>query len=339
MDKLNEANRPKTVVFHHHLGIGDLIWHLPYFEKIAKESRDGKISVVARPSTKADEILRDEPYVEEVILYDRKPRKTENRRGEHGGISGALRFASLLKRKEFDRAIIFSDRLRYGVIAMLANIKERAGYGFSPLSRLLFNRRGYIRPYKGEGNSVNHEIIAFAIAQGFADHPIPPKMHIPERFIDEEKVVTSSLSHPIFALIVGASAGKKDWGIENYLELATALAKRGASVIFLGGPAEAGMLEKSKKRIDDSLKSSILFISNSSVMHSAALLKNCDYAVGNDTSMLNVAAAVDTPALGLFGATPPLDHDPILHAIKADGMTSISPRQVLSEIEKLGWLR
>jgi heptosyltransferase-2 len=74
-----------------------------------------------------------------------------------------------------------------------------------------------------------------------------------------------------------------------------------------------------------------------SVLESAALLGQCAFLVGNDTGMLNVAAAVGVPSLGLFGATTPLSHDPSMKAVQGDGMDGISVARVLEELDRLGW--
>jgi heptosyltransferase-2 len=50
----------RTVVVHHRSGIGDLIWHIPYLRAIAATSAGGRVSVIARPSCRAPEVLAAE---------------------------------------------------------------------------------------------------------------------------------------------------------------------------------------------------------------------------------------------------------------------------------------
>ena len=61
--------------------------------------------------------------------------------------------------------------------------------------------------------------------------------------------------------------------------------------------------------------------------------------VGNDTAALNIAAAVGTRSYGLFGATTPLRHSPLIIPIlppggldRTDGMAGILPAAVLQAI-------
>ncbi|MBC7662344.1 MAG: hypothetical protein H7276_00885, partial [Caulobacter sp.] len=42
--------RPRTAVLIQHAGMGDLVWHVPYFRRIAETSSDGQVTVIAPPS-------------------------------------------------------------------------------------------------------------------------------------------------------------------------------------------------------------------------------------------------------------------------------------------------
>jgi heptosyltransferase-2 len=72
----------------------------------------------------------------------------------------------------------------------------------------------------------------------------------------------------------------------------------------------------------------------------AALLSLCRLYVGNDTGVLNLAAAVGTQAIGLFGGSPPLTYSPNIHVVlptsATAGMAGITAEQVAAEVAKLG---
>ena len=48
----------KTAVISIYPGIGDIIWHLPFFKAIAKKSEKKKIYLFTRKTTLAKEILK-----------------------------------------------------------------------------------------------------------------------------------------------------------------------------------------------------------------------------------------------------------------------------------------
>jgi heptosyltransferase II len=72
----------------------------------------------------------------------------------------------------------------------------------------------------------------------------------------------------------------------------------------------------------------------------AALLSEAAFYVGNDTGVMNMAAAVGTRAYALFGATPPLHHSaqivPVLSPSGGplDGVARLSLDAVLAVIER-----
>ena len=49
----------------------------------------------------------------------------------------------------------------------------------------------------------------------------------------------------------------------------------------------------------------------------AALVSACDLFIGNDSGPMNVAAAVGTNSIGLFGVTPALTHSNYIHPLSS----------------------
>lgn len=321
---------PKTLVVHHRSGIGDLVWHIPYIRAIAGSSAGGKVTVLARPSCMAGDVLAGETCVADVIEYDRRPRG-KARKGRHEGFFGQLRFCLELRRRKFDRIFIFSSRPRYALLALLAGIPVRAGFGFGAAQRLFLNRPPYIRRFNGVGSWVYPEATEFAVAQGLVSGPIVPKMALPPGLLEQAASQVADLPRPRFAFAIGASNPEKNWGGEKFVQLAKILVDSGCGVLVLGGPAEREAAEQlfSSARLP---AGAVRVMCQSSVLKSAAALKATDFCIGNDTGILNVAVACDVPALGLFGNTRPLTHDPLLYAIHGPGMADISVAAVVNRL-------
>ena len=324
----------RVLVIHHRSGIGDLIWHLPYLRAIAAHTAGGRVTVMARPSCRATDILAGEPAVEEVIEYDYRPRAAEGRQGRHTGPGGLLSICGEVRRRRFSHVFIFSSRVRYGLIALLAGIPHRAGFGFGAVERLLLNDRRFIARHAGAGSWVYPEATAFAVAHGFVQGPVVPRMHVPAAIRDNAAAELAGLPSPCVALAIGTSEPRKDWGAENFARLAAALVRTGYGVVLLGGPGEretAGRIVA----LAGVHGTSIRPICQSSVLKSAGVLACCRLCAGNDTGILNVAAACEVPALGLFGATRPLSHDPLLTGIEAPGMAAIAVEQVVERVNAM----
>jgi heptosyltransferase II len=327
----------KTLVVHHRSGIGDLVWHVPYIRAIAATSIGGKVTVLARPSCMATDLLAGEQCVEDVIEYDRRPRG-KNRRGQHDTLIGQFRLCRELRRRKFGRIVIFSGRTRYGILAFLSGIPMRLGFGFSVAQKLFLNCPPYIKPHSGKGSWVYPEATDFAIAHGFVKEAIVPKLSVPYAMQSEASLQLTSMRRPRVALAIGASNLEKNWGIENFVHLAEKLLEHGCSILVLGGPGERKLAEKAFSSVVQAYGDQVYVMCQPSVLKSAAALSTCNVCVGNDTGILNVAVAVNLPALGLFGYTLPLKHDPLLHGISGAKMADISVESVKTQLVELNLL-
>ena len=332
---LTQDTRPRTVVLLQFSGIGDLVWHIVYFKAIAAQSQGGQVTVVAQPSTLVKPFLTHEPWVEEIIEHDHRPRRTEKRRGRHAGMIGMWRMASELKQGRFDRIILFSGRISRGLIAALSGIPDRRGYGYRPLQRLFLNRGPFIGAHRGNSVAAYPEASAFAVAHGFAPQWLRPTLEVPAQAKLSIEPQLAHLPRPLCALAIGTSETHKQWGVKNFTLLAEQLIARGAGVILLGGPAERELARDIQSMISATAQSALLMLTDAPVYGSAAALQMADVCVGNDTGMVNVAAAVGTSTFVLMGPRPALTHDSNMRMITGSSLGSITPEEVLTQIAPL----
>jgi heptosyltransferase-2 len=109
------------------------------------------------------------------------------------------------------------------------------------------------------------------------------------------------------ALCPGAVGPSKRWTAAGYGEVARALTSRGMAVWVVGGPDEArlaaeiasagGPLARDLTRPD--LRNAILALAAARA------------ALSNESGLLHVAAAIGTPAIGIFGPTSPWHWAPL----------------------------
>lgn len=327
--------RPRTVAVHHRSGIGDLAWHVPYLRALAAQSAGGRLTLVAKPSCRAHEVLAGEDCIEAILEFDRQARDAQGRRQpwrRQWALLGALRAG------RFDRIHIFSGRVRYAALAWLAGIPARHGFGFGLAERLLLNRPPYIRPYRGPGNWVLPELGAYAVAQGLVEAPCVPRLSPHPAALQEAEVRVAGLPGRRHAFGIGASNPVRHWGDAAYGALAQRLIEAGDSVVLVGGPAEAGRAAAIVDAVPPAQRAALLVSCASSVQTSIGLLAACDDCIGNDSGVLNLAAALGKPSLGLFGVSPPLTHDPLLQAVEGQGMEGIPVEAVWHRLEGLGLL-
>lgn len=309
--------RPYTAVLHQYVGMGDLVWHLPYFRAVAATSRDGQVSVIASPTTFARELLVGESCVREVIAFDRRPRRSEKRQGGHAGIPGLFKIARELRVMRFDRIVIFSGHANRGFLAWLAGIPTRIGFGTNWMQRRLLSGGPYIRLYRGASVPVYKDATALAIAHGFCTAPVAPRLTLPEADVEAQRALLATLPRPMYTFAIGSSEIYKQWGAMKFAGLATALARRGCSVVLLGGPGEADMARDILAGIAPPLRRNVVIATSNTIVQSAATLQLADANIGNDTGISNLAAALGRRSYVVLGNRPLLDHDPLMRMLLA----------------------
>ncbi|MBW8845391.1 MAG: glycosyltransferase family 9 protein [Burkholderiales bacterium] len=330
----NADTRPLTAVQLQLNGMGDLVWHAQYFRCVAEQSRDGQVSVIAAPTTMARELIGHEPWVREVIDFDRRPRKSEGRRGRHSGLDGLLRFGAELAPRRFDRMVLFSDHPgRAIIVCWRAGIRTVLGFGETWLQRLLLTRSAWIKRYRGPAVAGYQDATHFSIAQGFCSAPIVPRISVRPDALARMRERLATLPQPLHALAIGASEPYKQWGEDNFVELANRLTARGHGVLLLGGPAEAEFAQAITARIEPALREHVAAMTDGTVAESVAALSLVRSCIGNDTGAVNIAAAVGTHAFIVLGPRPLLEHDPDhVHMLIAPQLSDISAADVEARV-------
>ena len=108
----------------------------------------------------------------------------------------------------------------------------------------------------------------------------------------------------------------------------------------MGAPSEQSIIDAV---LADSSAPSGLVSAVRPLDQAVAMLAAARLYVGNDTSLLNIAAACGRPAAGLFAQTRPLDYTPLIAAIPvpdgrfgmADGIATIQPDHAYTVVDDL----
>ena len=325
--------RPLTAVLLQQNGMGDLVWHAEYFRRIAATSRDGQVTLIAAPTVMARELVGHEPWLREVVDFDRRPRRSERRKGRHSGIGGLLRFAAELAPRRIERLVLFSDHpARALLVAWRAGIRTRLGYGTTWLQRRMLTRSPWIALYEGPAVASYKDASAFAIAQGWCEAPVVPRLNVRPDALARMQARLEPLPRPLHALAIGASEPFKQWGEDRFVELASQLAARGHGVLLLAGPAEAALAQAILAGIDTPLRANVATLTDGTVADSVAALSLAQSCIGNDTGAVQIAAAVGTPTFVVLGPRPPLEHDPqTMRLVQAASLRDIGASDVAAQ--------
>jgi len=110
---------------------------------------------------------------------------------------------------------------------------------------------------------------------------------------------------PVVAFGPGAVGPSKRW--PYYADLARRLAAEGHQVWVLGGPGERELAAEIVRGAEADIRD----LTGPDLRTAILALAAADTAVSNDSGLLHVAAALGTPAIGIFGPTSPWHWAPL----------------------------
>jgi heptosyltransferase-2 len=313
-------------------GIGDMIWHLPHIRAIAAWARE-PVTLIAKPRSLADQILAGDGAVREIQWIDLNP---GGRRGRHDGVGGFVRLVRDLRAQRFDRVIMLHHSHTIAAAAMLAGIPDRRGYGWG--RQRWFLTHG---PYLPKSIAKLHQHTRATRYLEAAGIPLPsaePSLPVPPAALAEARARLAGVPHPFIAIGIGASEVSRQFGAAKLAALARALLAAGwPAVLLLGGPDEQGLADTIRTEMKEDAARAFPAIGWPLLVGGAAMTEAAFY-VGNNTGVMNLAAAVGVRTYALFGTCPPFFHTSQILPILSppgpdDGMVRLTVEAVLEAIE------
>jgi len=257
----------------------------------------------------------------------------ERNPGRHDGVLGILRLAGELETHRFTEAFVLHGSGRYALACRLAGIPRRFGYGRGWHGWLLDGGATLARDeHHGHPIAMADRLLE---RLGLERPGLEPPLAISTAAREAVARRFGTLPRPWAALGIGCSEPDRRWSEARFAALAVGLNPVFPTIFLLGGKAERAVATAI------ATDRGCLAVLGEPIDEVAALLSDCGLFVGNDTGVYNLAAAVHTPAIGLFnGRYPPLAYSPFLSAITpavpGSGMAGIGVGQVLAYVHSLG---
>ncbi|MCY1645615.1 glycosyltransferase family 9 protein [Caulobacter sp. SL161] len=272
-------------------GIGDLMWHLPTIRAIAATLPEGKVVLVARPSSRASEVLKVEPSVARVLYAPHYKDRLK-------GVRETLDFHRIC-RAERPRAVWILEKIdRPAIAAALAGVPERRGFGLGH-SQERFLTTGPFLPKAIRPAHRIEKLEAFEKAHGLVVTSREPSLTLDLDALEAVQKRYADRPGPWLCLGIGASEPARTWPADRFAETARRVSDLFGTVFWVGGPHEA---ERAKAATGD--LTTAVVACDLPLDQSAALISLSAGFLGNDSGALNVAAAVGTPCVGLMGTAP-----------------------------------
>ncbi|MGN0941106.1 MAG: glycosyltransferase family 9 protein [Selenomonadaceae bacterium] len=276
--------------------IGDVIHALPVSYAIKETYPDARVTWVVEPP--ARDILVDNPYIDEILLFEKKKFKES--------LSGFLEnfspFRKKLKAGHFDIALDLQGLGKSAAIAFFSGAKRR--YGTANMREL----SNYIsQPVSGEhaNGHIVERYLDVARAIGCKVNEVRFPVAISER---DEKIAKTTLKaagvpegKQYAVLAVGANWPNKRWSTTNYAALSGWLYNQHIIPVFVGGGA-----------LDENLVADIIskseippvsVVGKTSLKQLASIIKGAAFTIGGDTGPVHLAAGLKIPTIMLMGPT------------------------------------
>ena len=313
-------------------GIGDMVWHLPHIRAIAAYA-GGPVTVIAKPRSLADQLLIDDPAVADIFWVDLNPK---GRRGAHDGVRGFLRLVRKLRAHRFGTVIMLHHSDTIAAAARLAGIADRRGYGFG-VQRLFLNHGPFL-PREVAGLHQHTRATRYLRAAGIPLASEEPSLSVPAQARRDVLARLGDAAIPFVAVGIASSEAIKQWGPMRFAGLVGALLDHGwRRIVLVGGQEE----NRAAAHILDALGERSQHVRLALGWHLRdvqGLLAEAAFYAGNDTGVMNMAAAIGLRTYALFGTTPPFHHASQIVAICSpntgvrDGMDRLTLDAVLAAI-------
>ncbi len=272
--------------------MGDILHALPVAYDLRQAMPDAVIHWVAEESF-AD-IARLSPCVDEVkTCAFRRWRKALFARSTREEVA---RLKADLRNEHYDVVLDIQGLARSGLLASWARGKETVGYtAAAAKERLaaLFYTKGLNLP--ASIPAVLRYRMAAAATLGYTIDT-----SVARYGLRSSATPSVDVKGPFAALCVNTSRDTKLWSETNWTQLGLKLLETGRrSVFFWGNATEKARVERIAATIPEAIVAP-----RDTLLKTAALISMADVAIGVDTGLTHMAAALGRPSVGIFVSTP-----------------------------------
>ncbi len=270
----------RRIATFHLNGLGDLLFTLPALFALRESFPGASICSVVRPGIAS--LLQDSPLVDEVVL---RP---------SGGLSGQAALMAKLHARHIDLAITFSQSRNMILLTWATGAPVRLGFGNAKMEALLTHRVPKLEgPYTIESNLD----LVRAVGCQTRQHDYCGLVHIAPSYQQQADALLAEhgVTGPFIVAACAASQkrGIKEWSHEHWAAALDELAARWPVVLVGTHPTPEVTSLMRQSVIDLGGRTELLVL--------ATLCGKARVFIGIDSGVLHLAAAMETPVIGIYG--------------------------------------
>lgn len=273
--------------------IGDTVLAQPLLRLLHERHADLEVHVLAPQWTLP--LLRRMPEVARAIAspFAHGDFKLRERRA----------LGKTLRAERYAQAIVLPNTWKSALVPLFARVPRRIGYR----GEMRWGTLNDVRILDAQGlPQMAQRYAALALERG---EMLPAALPLPRLRVDADERIAALAALGLapeadaVALCPGAEYGPaKRWPAAYFAELARALAQRGKAVWLLGSAKESAIGEDVVRLSEGAC---INLCGRTTLDQAVLLLASARLAVTNDSGLMHVAAAVETPLVAIYGSSTP----------------------------------
>ncbi|MFB6345755.1 MAG: lipopolysaccharide heptosyltransferase II [bacterium] len=264
--------------------LGDTVMSLPLIERMNESEAVGDIDVAVRSS------IADLYHAHEAIgtvreLPDEK----------------SFTLPESISGERYSSIVVIPKSFRTGYQAFQSGIPRRIGFATQGRSLFLTDRV----PLRNRDRSEHHARLYMRLLEDLLEIPdrIPsPDLSAPDSVLES---IDRKTPESFFTIHPGSAYGPaKRWPADQFSDLLSRLLQeRDESIVALGVEEERSLAETILDEVDSDR---IINCVGETTLHEAmAYLQTSNGTVANDSGIMHLSAALDTPTIGIFGSSDP----------------------------------
>ncbi|AIE84252.1 glycosyltransferase family 9 protein [Fimbriimonas ginsengisoli] len=294
--------------------LGDTVCSLPAAAALKKTfpechitwTVDPRFAGIVECCTAVDEVLRVKPSLRSIPVYDHA----------------------------FDAALDLQGLLKSALCIARAKADRKVGYHWQREGAALFSEK--ILPDPSSFHVVDQYVdVARALGAEChrADFALKPKEE--DILSVRRKLKERGVVGRIMVVNAGAGWATKRWPAEHFARVIDAVQAEGVQAVLVGGKAKADRAAAAEVVARCATAPADL-LGETNVSELVALIRLASVHLGGDTGSTHIAAALDTPAVGLYSITRPRRSCPYGQIDRChydpSGLANIQPNAVLETI-------
>ena len=281
---------PKKILIVLHGSVGDITRAIPLAHLVRRDFPQAFLAWAVEPPCLP--LVERHPAIDEVILFDRAHWRRS-----------LWPFLRRIRAHRFDLVLDLQRHLKSGFISRWSGAPARVGFHRRDAKELnwLFNNRHI--PAGEVGSSKLADYLKFAQLLGIEPYPIEWNFPLTPDETEHVDSIVGAVGASFAAFYVGARWKSKQWFAGETAKTGAEIQRRyGLGIVLLGGAEDVPFAQEVQRR------SAIRWFDwtgRTTLREAIGILRRAKVAIGPDSGLMHLSAAVGTPVVSLWGATDP----------------------------------